>query len=148
MAREIAANTFELRLVGQPGNVDLVWYGPSGDGRHHTLPVCMLYRGITLKPSDTEPSVLTDGKVWMREFFLQRGSLMDDYPAYVRNTFLPWSTAGVHVIASASTDSQSAEAFANSTVQLATQLSQLDASMFSQPQTRRPGQTTSPISSE
>lgn len=135
MARELAAETFELRLVGQPGNVDLVWYGPSGDGRHHTLSVCMRYRGIVLQPSGTVPSVLTDGKVWMREFFLQRGSLLIDYRAYIQNTFLPWTPAGVHVIASAATESMSAEAFASSILDLATQLSQLDAYTLSPPPT-------------
>ena len=128
MARELASETFELRLVGQPGNINLVWYGPSGDGRHHTLSVCMRYRGVVLQPSGAIPSVLTDGNMWMREFFLQRGRLLTDYRAYIQNTFLPWTSAGVHVIASATTDSMSPEAFDSSILDLAMQLSQLDAS--------------------
>jgi len=51
MAREVGANTYELHPIGQPRNVELAWYGPSGDGRHHTLSVCMRYRGSNLKPS-------------------------------------------------------------------------------------------------
>ena len=132
MAREVAPNTFDVRLIGQPGGVSLVWYGSSGDGRHHTLAVCMRYRGIQLKPSRVEPSVMTDGKMWMREFFLQRGRLLTDYRAYLWNTLLPWSPAGVHIIASAPADSLSANAFANSTLELAAQLSQLDAAALPQ----------------
>jgi hypothetical protein len=70
----------------------------------------------------------------MREFFLQRGTLLTDYRAYIQHTFLPWTPAGVHVIASAATDSLSAEAFASSVLELATQLSQLDTPAFSQSQ--------------
>lgn len=73
MAREVGANTYELHPIGQPRNVELAWYGPSGDGRHHTLSVCMRYRGSNLKPSGIEPTVLTDGNLWMREFFLEDG---------------------------------------------------------------------------
>lgn len=126
MARELGANTFQLHLVGQAHNVELDWFGPSGEGRHHTLSVCMRYRGIVLRPSGIEPSVLTDGKVWMREFFLQDGSLLTDYPAYLRRTFLPWTPAGVHLIASTPVDSVSAILFAQSSLQLATQVSQLN----------------------
>ena len=128
MAREVAPNTFDVRLIGQPGGVNLGWYGPSGDGRHHTLPVCMRYRGIQLKPSRVEPSVMTDGKIWMREFFLQRGRLLTDYRGYLHDTLLPWSPAGVHIIASAPVDGLSARAFAKSAQEFASQLNQLDAS--------------------
>lgn len=132
MWRVLSVNTYQVRLVGQPGDVELLWYGPSGDGRHHTLPVCMRYRGTELKPSRVESSVMTDGKLWMREFFLQRGALLTDYPAYLRHTLLPWSSAGVHIIASAPVDSLSAKAFADSTMELAVQLNQLDAAALPQ----------------
>ncbi len=133
MARELGANTFQLHLVGQPHDVELDWFGPSGDGRHHTLSVCMRYRGIVLRSSGIDPSVLTDGKIWMREFFLQDGKLLTDYPTYLRRTFLPWTPAGVHIIASAPADHVSATLFAQSALQLATQVSQLNHSPSRQP---------------
>lgn len=128
MARQLEANTFQLHLVSQPHDVDLDWFGPSGNGRHHTLSVCMRYRGIALRPSGIDPAVLTDGKVWMREFFLQDGRLLTNYPAYLRRTFLPWTPAGVHLIASALADHMSATLFAKSSLELATQVSQLNNS--------------------
>jgi exosortase/archaeosortase family protein len=125
MSREVAANTFEIRLVGQPYDIQLIWYGPSGDGRHHTLPVCLRYRGIELKPSGLDPSTMTDGLVWMREFFIHRGELLNDYPTYLRRTLWPWSSAGVHVIASVPMESMGAKAFAQQCAVLAEELRSL-----------------------
>jgi exosortase/archaeosortase family protein len=125
MARAIAVNTYEVRLVGQPQDLQLIWYGPSGDGRHHTLRVCMRYRGIHLKPVGVELSVMTDGKVWMREFFLHQNQLLPDYRTYLRRTFWPWSPAGVHVISSASSNRMSAKTFAQQSEYLAKELQKL-----------------------
>jgi exosortase/archaeosortase family protein len=122
MLRVVAPNACEVRLVGQPAELQLVWYGPAGDGRHHTLPVCMRYRGIALRPSGLEPSVLTDGRVWMREFFIQDRELLLDYATYLRRTFLPWSPAGVHLIASAARSNLTAAAFARGAEGLAREL--------------------------
>jgi hypothetical protein len=118
----LAANTYEVHLIGQPTDIHLVWYGPSGDGRHHTLPVCMRYRGIHLKAVKEEPSVMTDGKVWMREFFIHRNELLTEYRSYLARTLWPWSPAGVHLIASGSATSMSAKSFAQQSVILAKEL--------------------------
>ena len=60
--------------------------------------MCLKYRGIELTEVEGSPLVLTDGTHWFREFFLQDGHLLPDYPAYVRSTFIPWSDPGVHLI--------------------------------------------------
>lgn len=122
MARSVAPNTYEVRLVGQPQAIQMLWYGPSGDGRHHTLPVCMRYRGVDLKPSGAEETVLTDGEVWMREFFIQGDTLLPDYRSYLQRTLWPWSSAGVHLIANASTNHLTAQAFALQVGSLAREL--------------------------
>jgi len=136
MARELGPNTFQLRLVGQPHDMELDWFGPSGDGRHHTLSVCMRYRGVVLQPSGVHAAVLTDGKVWMCEFFFQRDRLLTNYSTYLRSTFLPWSPAGVHMIASAPTTSSSATRFAETALRLATELAQLNTGAQSASRTR------------
>lgn len=111
MPRDLGANSYRVRLVGQAPDLDLVWFEPTGEGRHHTLEVCMRYRGVSVQPTPF-PNVKTDGKLWMREFFLQPDGLLFTYGDYLKRTFLPFSAAGVHVIASCPVDAMSAEVFA------------------------------------
>ena len=125
MWRLVAVNTYEVRLIGQPGDIHLMWYGPSGDGRHHTLPVCMRYRGIELKPVVNEKAVMTDGNMWMYEFFIHQDELLLDYRTYLTRTFWPWSPAGVHLITSASTKSIGAKEFARQSLLLVKELHSL-----------------------
>jgi exosortase/archaeosortase family protein len=125
MAREIDANSYHVRLLGQPPDIDLTWYGPYGEGRHHTLKVCMRYRGVFLQPSGGPPSVLSDSQRWMREFFLQGGDLLLSYPQYLRRTFSPFSKSGIHIIATAPKESMTAESFAEVSEKLASQLNEL-----------------------
>jgi exosortase/archaeosortase family protein len=124
MARPIDATSYTVRLVGQSPEIELAWFGPYGEGRHHTLPVCMRYRGVVLGPSE-EDGVMTDGGRWMREFFLHDGALLADYPAYLLRTSLPFSSPGVHVIASAPTSSMSARSFGSAAERLARELHRL-----------------------
>ncbi|MBB5030711.1 exosortase Z [Prosthecobacter vanneervenii] len=98
LSRCISPNCYEVRLPGQPDEIGLACYSSASRDRHHTLNVCLKYRGIELQPVEGSPDVLTDGKNWFREFFLQDGHLLPDYPAYVRATFRPWSDPGVHLI--------------------------------------------------
>jgi len=121
-ARALDMNSFQIRLVGQSPDIELLWYGPYGEGRHHSLPVCMRYRGITLRPSGEISEVMTDGQRWMREFFFLRGEPVMSYGDYLMRTFLPLSPAGVHLIASAMTNTMSSRSFADATDQLARQL--------------------------
>ena len=100
----IAADAFEVRVPGQSENIGLVWFNPSGNGRHHALEVCMKYRGIDLSPSVNCAEVYTDGSRWMREFYLVDDLLISTYPAYLRRTFRPHSSPGVHLIFAAKCD--------------------------------------------
>lgn len=126
MARTIDASTQSLRVLGQSPEIELAWFAPTGGGRHHPLPVCMRYRGVTLLPTEDE-GVMTDGRRWMREFFLQDGQILRDYASYLRSTFAPFSSAGIHIIASASVDSMSAAAFAETVDRLADEIHRLEA---------------------
>ena len=118
MPRDLGAHAYAVRLLGQPQDLELVWFEPTGEGRHHTLEVCMKYRGVTLQPASVA-GVQTDGKRWMREFFLLRSGLVLNYEDYLRRTFLPFSGAGIHVIASSPTNAMSAESFSRFTEQSA-----------------------------
>ena len=106
VSRSVSANCFEIRLRGQPEHLGLVCYSAASRDRHHTLTVCLKYRGIELTSVAESPLVLTDDTHWYREFFLQGGHLLPDYPAYVRSTFIPWSEPGVHLIFVAKKESQ------------------------------------------
>lgn len=89
---------FEIRLPNQPDNMALVCYGPEGNDRHHTLKVCLKYRGTDLTPSAENPIVFTDGEHWMRECFFQNNQLLLTYHEYLASTFAPRSHPGVHFI--------------------------------------------------
>ena len=118
-ARCITPQCHEIHLPGQPAQMGLVCYGASSRDRHHTLAVCLKYRGIDLQPVEGCPQVLTDGKNWFREFFMQDGCLLPDYPAYLRATFRPWSDPGVHLIFVSPHESQQPGAFSSACEELA-----------------------------
>ncbi|MFZ4777431.1 MAG: exosortase/archaeosortase family protein, partial [Terrimicrobiaceae bacterium] len=103
-------------------DVGLFWYMPSGKQRHHTVRICMKYRGIELHPSSDDPAVMTDGELWMREFFLQDGRLLDTHLDYVKSTLGPGKSPGVHLIFVAEKDSLSATEFDKKSRELATRL--------------------------
>ncbi len=121
VVRHTANGGQELRLPGQPSRLGLVWYGPQGGGRHHTVAVCLKYRGVDFQPT-TVSGVLTDGRCWMREFFIQEGALLPDYSDYLRHTFWPWSSPGIHVIAVIRCGDMDAAGFAAASEGLARQL--------------------------
>jgi len=67
----------------------------------------------------------------VREFFLQDGGLIAVYPAYLRSTFMPWSPAGVHLIASAAPcDTVSSTSFAESSLKFARQVGRLETAAY------------------
>jgi exosortase/archaeosortase family protein len=111
MARETEFNRFELRLLGQSPDVRLVWMGPLSSGRHHSLPVCMRFRGISLEEANGAPGILTDGQQWFTEFFFVRGKVLSSYSSYLWHTSSPFSVPGAHLIVSAPVDSMSVEFF-------------------------------------
>ncbi len=97
MAMRTKENAYVVRAVGQPANISCFWYEPNEGGRHHTLEVCLQYRGVKLKPTG-EPEVMTDGSHWMTEYFLLGDGTLADYREYLRRTFWPFSSSGVHLI--------------------------------------------------
>lgn len=110
--REIPGDGYQVHLAGQHKDMGLFWYLPSGSQRHHTLKVCMKYRGIELQPVATEPQVMTDGEVWMREFFLLPQGLLSSHADYVWATLKPGKTSGIHLIAVASCSDMTEAEFA------------------------------------
>ena len=124
--KAIASDSYDVRVPGQPENMDLVWFNPSGNGRHHSMKVCMKYRGIELEPSPDCAEVSTDGYRWMREFYLLDGKLVSSYAGYILRTFRPLSSAGVHLIFVAKSDQMTAAAFSESCQKLAAHLEDAD----------------------
>ncbi len=106
VARCMAPNCFEVRVHGQPEEIGLACYSSASRDRHHTLQVCLKYRGIELSAVEGCPEVMTDGTHWFRELFMQDDQLLADYPAYVRSTFCPWRDPGVHLIFVSANESQ------------------------------------------
>ena len=118
-SRCISPNCYEILLPGQPEDLGLACYSAPTRDRHHTLTVCLKYRGIELTEVEGSPLVLTDGTHWFRECFLQDGHLLPDYPAYVRSTFIPWSDPGVHLIFVSAHDAQTPGEFSAACEELA-----------------------------
>jgi exosortase/archaeosortase family protein len=115
----IAPDAFEVRVPGQPENIGLVWFNPSGNGRHHSMKVCMKYRGVELEPTKECADVSTDGQRWMREFYLQDGVMIPGYQAYILRTLRPRSSPGVHLIFFTTCEQMSAPDFNQRCVDLA-----------------------------
>ena len=110
--RPIKSQGYEIRLPGQAENIGLACYGPTGRDRHHTVQVCLKYRGLDVVPSGENPDIFTDGQHWLREFFVHDGQLLPDYTAYLRQTFRPWADPGVHLIFVAPMDKVTSADFA------------------------------------
>lgn len=121
--KEIPGAGFQIQLPGQSDDIGLFWYMPSGRQRHHTLKICMKYRGIDLHPSGQDASVMTDGDLWMREFFIQDGRLLDSHLDYVKSTLGPGKSPGVHLIFVAMKSSMDAKQFDAAAQKLAGQVS-------------------------
>jgi exosortase/archaeosortase family protein len=97
-SRPMGSDGVELKLPGQSGDLGLLCYSSPGRDRHHTLKVCLKYRGTEVTTVADGSAVMTDGKHWLREFFLQEGHLINDYGSYLRSTFRPWASPGQHLI--------------------------------------------------
>jgi exosortase/archaeosortase family protein len=124
-SRPLGNQGFEVRLPEQPGNIGLVCYGAEGKDRHHNVQVCLKYRGTELTPSTEDSTVYTDGKHWLREFFLQDSKLLADYPAYLKSTFAPGSDPGVHLIFISPMESGKPEDFSKASALLAESFHQI-----------------------
>ncbi len=111
MARKFDQSSYFLRFPGQSPDLSVTWNAPNGSGRHHTLNVCLRYRGITTTPEPSCPGIETDGKNWMTEAFLMPGGGLHDYEGYLRATLMPFTPAGIHLMASAPKTSMPAAKF-------------------------------------
>jgi len=123
-ARPINQSGYEIRMHGQPKHIGLACYAAASRDRHHTVKVCLKYRGIEVASVEDTPLVFTEGRHWFREFFLQDGQLLPDYAAYVKITFRPWSDPGVHLIFVSLREKQSPAEFSAACEQLAEQFYQ------------------------
>lgn len=121
-SRSIQGGGFELQLPGQSSNIGLVCYPAPGRDRHHTVQVCLKYRGVEITPVPGQPHVFTDGSHWLREFFMQGGHLVPDYATYVQRTFRPLSPPGEHLIFIADRSALKPDAFDAECIQLASRL--------------------------
>lgn len=111
MARRFEADCWQLQLAMQSPHVYLSWVAPSGTGRHHTLPVCMSYRGRKLHNEKNYPNVFRDNEYWLSESFLMPDGELCDYPGYLRNTLVPFSNPGIHLIASSPIEAMDSDRF-------------------------------------
>jgi exosortase/archaeosortase family protein len=101
---------YSVRTLRQPPGLLCLWFEPSEGGRHHTLEVCLQYRGIrdgVRRAGD----VVTDGSFWYAEFFLLPNGDLCNYHDYLAKTFLPFSANGAHLIFMASKDTMDAAGF-------------------------------------
>lgn len=126
MVQPLESGQFLLRLMGQSPDVMVSWNAPSGTGRHHTLPVCLQYRGRQLKPEASCPAVQTDDKFWLSEAFLMPGGELLAYDGYLRRTLMPFAPAGVHLIASAPRGSMTAVDFESVSRRLFAEIARMD----------------------
>jgi exosortase/archaeosortase family protein len=111
MAKMFEPGSFLLRFIGQSPDLTLTWNAPNGSGRHHTLAVCLLYRGRKIHEEPTCPGVQTDEEYWMAEAFLMPDGELYPYDGYLRATLMPFTSAGVHLIATAPRSAMSADRF-------------------------------------
>ena len=124
-ARSINQSGYEIRMQGQPKHIGLACYAAVSRDRHHTVTVCLKYRGIEVAGVENCPLVFTEGRHWFREYFIQDGQILPDYSSYVKSTFRPWSDPGVHLIFVTLSEKQSSEEFSAECERLANQFYQL-----------------------
>lgn len=127
-SRELGSGGYEVQLPGQHAGIGLACYPAAGRDRHHTVKVCLKYRGVELVPSDEDSAVMTEGRHWYREFFLHEDELLASYPAYLKKTFRPRSDPGVHLIFVAPRGDIDAAGFAAACARLAEDLHRLSIS--------------------
>lgn len=114
-----------LRVIGQSPLLTTHWFVSTNGDRHHTLPVCMKFKGVSLT-STSQAHIHTDGKVWYRECYIQEGGLILDYASYLRHTCWPLASPGAHLIVTASCESVCVDAFAAESDRLFQRIDQLN----------------------
>jgi len=122
MSRKVAHNTFQVKTIGQSDQLASFWFGPFGDGRHHSLKSCAEFRGLTLESIGEQSNLYQGDGKWMVEFFIQDGRLITSYPAYLLATLMPMSSPGIHLIFEADVKAMGADYFADQSQRIAQQL--------------------------
>lgn len=138
-SRSLGNQGYEVRLPGQSADIALACYGAETKDRHHTVRVCLKYRGTELTTTAEDPLVHTDGKHWLREFFIQDGRLLADYPSYLKSTFSPGADPGVHLIFISPKERGTPQEFATASAGLAAAFHELvSEERFSRPSKSAP----------
>lgn len=122
MIQKIETHAYSVRLPIQRESLQIFWFTGSGSDRHHSLVVCMKYRGVDLEPKDREETLWTDGTLWYREYYLCDSKLLATYSEYLAATLIPKSDKGVHVIMTSPRTETPRETFLAETDDLATRL--------------------------
>jgi exosortase/archaeosortase family protein len=104
---------YELRLDDQSPHLGLLWYDAQGADRHHTVEICLQYRGVHLKDASV-PMVKTDGQRWFKEFFIVGEKLLVRHSNYLWETFGFRQDPGIHIIIVAEQQNFTAEEFSQS----------------------------------
>lgn len=111
MTQQLEPGSFLVRFPDQAPDLTITWNAPSGSGRHHTLAVCLLYRGRKIHNEPSQPDIQTDGSLWLSEAFLMSNGELHAYDDYLRATLLPFTPAGIHLIAASPRDRTSPKNF-------------------------------------
>jgi exosortase/archaeosortase family protein len=122
MNNTVDHNTFKLRLIGQPNDLDIYLFKSSNNDRHHALVSCMRFKGVTLHENKSTNGVYESEQRYMREFFIIDGKIIDSYHEYIIATLLPFSNSGEHVIFDAPKNMFNAEYFNQQAIRYMTEL--------------------------
>ncbi len=110
MAIRNPGGLYNVRTIGQTPELSCFWYEPNEGGRHHTLEVCLQYRGIK-EGITRDGELVTDGQYLYTEFFLMPGGELCSYQNYLSRTLLPFSRSGAHLIYMTPKEAMSREDF-------------------------------------
>jgi len=103
-------NGFSVRTVHQAPGLTCLWFEPNEGGRHHTLEVCLQYRGIRGDIQRID-EIVSNESSWFTEFFLFPDGDLCSYRSYLGKTFMPYSPNAAHLIFVASKDRMSSGDF-------------------------------------
>jgi exosortase/archaeosortase family protein len=125
LAKKVEFNSYEIKVPGQAADIASFWYGPFGDGRHHSLISCMEFRGVTLTQHEDHDAVYTGDDKWMVEYFIYEGELIDNYYSYLLASVFSFGDPGVHLILEVPEDEMTPAYFKQQSIELAQQIAVL-----------------------
>ena len=82
----------------------------------------MRFRGLVMEPVPGQTGVWTEGRMWMRDFFIHESKLLSSYSEYLVASFSPFSSPGIHLIFDAPVTAVSPAYFALASERLARQI--------------------------